>query len=221
MLWMAAFHLSFDLNHFGLIAPRNFYDDPWWTVQRGAIVGLFLFTAGAAQSAAVRQPAGRFWRRWGQIVAAAALVSAGSWAMFGPRWISFGVLHGIAVMLLIVRMLQRAPSPLLAGVALAAWVLPAVWSHPFFDQRAAWWTGLVTHKPPTEDFVPVLPWLGVVLAGFVAGRWLQQRWPQTWQGPVPRGTGPLLALARWPLTFYLLHQPVLIGLVLAFKAVTG
>jgi uncharacterized membrane protein len=217
MLWMAAFHLGFDLDHFGLIAPQNFYDDPKWTLQRTCIVSMFLFTAGAAQSAAMDRSAGRFWRRWAQIVAAAVLVSVGSWWMFPQRWISFGVLHGIAVMLLIVQALRPAPAPLTAAVALLALGLPSWLSHPFFDQRATWWIGLVTHKPPTEDFVPVLPWLGVVLAGYLAGRWLQQHRPQTWQGPVPRGTGPLLALSRWPLCFYLLHQPVLIGLVLAWK----
>lgn len=220
MVWMAAFHGAFDLNHFGLIAPQNFYADPRWTLQRTAIVSLFLFTAGAAQSAAVmRDDRARFWRRWAQIVGCAALVSVGSWWMFPHSWISFGVLHGMAVMVLLLQPLQRVSFAWLAGIAIAALAAPQLWSHPWFDQRGTWWLGLVTHKPPTEDFVPVLPWFGVMLAGFIAGRWCQQARPQMWQGPVPRGTGPLLQLSRWPLTFYMLHQPVLIGLVMAYKAV--
>lgn len=218
MLWMAAFHASFDLNHFGLIAPQNFYADPLWTWQRTAIVTLFLFTAGASQSAAVQQPVGRFWRRWAQIAGCALLVSAGSWVMFPDSWISFGVLHGMAVMLLLVRALQRQSAGVLLVLALVALMAPAVWSHPFFDARWSWWVGLVTHKPRTEDFVPVLPWLGVMLCGFVAGRWLQVHRPPMWKGPAPRGTGPLLKLARWPLSFYMLHQPVLIGLALLIKS---
>ena len=218
MVWMAAFHLGFDLNHFGLIAPQNFYDDPRWTLQRTAIVSLFLFTAGAAQSATGGDDMRRFWRRWAQIAGCAVLVSVGSWAMFPERWISFGVLHGMAVMLLLLRAVRRGPAPALLALALAALALPALWSHTVFDQRWSWWVGLVTRKPPTEDFVPVLPWFGVMLLGFVAGRLLQRRWPQMWQGPVPRGTGPLLTLSHWPLSFYMLHQPVLIGLVLACQA---
>ena len=217
MLWMAGFHACFDLNHFGLIAPQNFYADPLWTWQRTAIVSLFLCAAGAGQSAAVLQPIGRFWRRWGQIAGCALLVSAGSWFMFPGSWISFGVLHGMAVMLLLLRALQRVPASTLLGLALVALVAPWLWNHSFFDTRWTWWVGLVTHKPPTEDFVPVLPWLGVMLAGFVAGRWLQLHRPQTWQGPVPRGAGPLLKLSRWPLSFYMLHQPILIGLVMLYQ----
>jgi uncharacterized membrane protein len=222
MVWMAAFHLGFDLNHFGLIAPQNFYDDPRWTLQRTAIVALFLFTAGAAQSVAGHDPERRrFWRRWAQIVACAGLVSLGSWAMFPQRWISFGVLHGMAVMLLVLRAVRRWPTPALLALAAVAFALPSLGSHPVFDQRWTWWTGLVTRKPPTEDFVPVLPWIGVMLTGFLTGRVLQQRRPQTWQGPVPRGTGPWLKLSQWPLTFYMLHQPVLIGLVLAVRTLAG
>jgi len=45
----------------------------------------------------------RFWRRWGQIAAAAALVSSASAWLFGPRLIWFGILHFIAVALLLGR----------------------------------------------------------------------------------------------------------------------
>ena len=68
IVWMAAFHFGFDLNHFGWIC-QDFYRDPVWTWQRTAIVSLFLFCAGGGQALAVRagQGAGRFWKRWAQI----------------------------------------------------------------------------------------------------------------------------------------------------------
>jgi hypothetical protein len=39
MLWMAAFHFCYDLDHFGIIHER-FRSDPFWTWQRVAIVSL-------------------------------------------------------------------------------------------------------------------------------------------------------------------------------------
>ena len=45
IVWMAAFHFFFDLNHFGFIR-QNFHTDPFWTWQRACIVSLFLFCAG-------------------------------------------------------------------------------------------------------------------------------------------------------------------------------
>jgi len=213
IVWMAAFHFCFDLNHLGFWAPRqDFYADPFWTGQRTAIVSLFLFCAGLSQAVALQagQTWPRFWRRWTQVAVCALLVSAGSALMFPRSWISFGVLHGIAVMLIVVRLaapLRGALWPL----GLACLLLPQWIADPFFDSRWTNWVGLVTRKPITEDFVPLLPWLGVMLWGLAAGRWLLAHRPPILAGPVPSPARPLAVLGRWSLSFYMVHQPVLIG----------
>ncbi|MFG6428298.1 DUF1624 domain-containing protein [Roseateles sp. LYH14W] len=214
IVWMAAFHFGFDLNHFGWIR-QDFYRDPVWTWQRTAIVSLFLFCAGAGQALAVLagQSNGRFWKRWGQVAGCALLVTAGSWFMFPNSWISFGVLHGIAAMLLLLRVgLARLPDLALLALAAAAIVLPHVVQHPVFDTRWTNWLGLVTRKPITEDYVPVLPWLGAMLLGFVSTR----ARPRLWQGSAPQ---PLAVLGRWSLSFYMVHQPVLIGALMAIQSI--
>jgi len=214
MVWMTLFHLGFDLNHFGWIRA-DFYRDPFWTWQRSCIVSLFLLCAGIGQAVAVGQGQSwpRFWRRWGQVAACALLVSLGSWLMFPRSFISFGVLHGMAVMLLLLRWGgPRLPGAVLLALAVLALAAPSFWPHPWFDTRWTNWLGLITHKPVTEDYVPVLPWLGVMLLGFVLGRWLAAR--TAWlDGPVPSGLTPLAWLGRWSLSYYMLHQPVLIGVL--------
>jgi len=220
MVWMALYHFAFDLNHFGWLERRqNFYADPLWTGQRTLILSLFLGCAGLSLAAALHagQPWHRFWLRWAQIAAGALLVSIGSALMFPGSWISFGVLHGIAVMLV----LARLAAPLRAGLwplALLCLLLPQFAAAPFFDSRWTNWVGLVTKKPVTEDFVPLLPWLGVLLAGLAAGQWLLRTRPALLAGPLAPGLRPLALLGRWSLSFYLLHQPVLIGLLLAAQA---
>ena len=224
--WMAVFHFSFDLNYFGLLPKQNFYHDPFWTWQRVAIVTLFLLCAGLGQAVALEGRAPRrgraFWRRWAQIAVCALLVSAGSWLMFPRSWISFGILHGIALMLVALRLL----APLGRGlwlVGVAAIALPFVVQHPFFDTRLTNWVGLVTRKPVTEDYAPLLPWLGVMCFGLAGGRWLLERQRGWLAAPAPLGAlgGALAVLGRWSLSFYMGHQPVLIGLVMAFVALRG
>ena len=223
IVWMACFHFVFDLNHFGLLVPKqNFYLDPLWTVQRSCIVSLFLFCAGLSLAAALHasQTWPRFWKRWAQVAGCALLVSIGSAFMFPRSWISFGVLHGIAVMLVIARL----AAPLRVGLwplGAAVLLLPWLWRHPVFDGRWTNWVGLVTFKPMTEDFVPLLPWLGVVLWGLAAGQWLLVQRPQVLGGVLPSVLQPLAALGRWSLSFYMLHQPVLIGAVLGWTALRG
>ncbi len=216
IVWMAAFHFCFDLSHFKLI-QENFYVDPFWTVQRAVIVTMFMFVAGVGQAIALRQDSGwpRFWRRWAQIAACAVLVSLGSALMFPKSFITFGVLHGFAVMLILMRLTASAGA-WLWWAGLLAIFLPQFVAHPWFDTRLTNWVGLVTRKPMTEDFAPLLPWLGVMWWGLASGRWVLARRPQWLADPLPKALSGLALLGRWSLSFYMLHQPVLIGALLLF-----
>jgi uncharacterized membrane protein len=220
IVWMAAFHFCFDLNHFGLIR-QDFHNDPFWTIQRSSIVGLFLFCVGLSQAVALNGGpvwGRRFWLRWAQIVGCALLVSLGSWWMFPLRYISFGVLHGIALIVLLLRLLAPA-GRWLWPIGMAALLIPQWLQHEFFDSRWTNWIGLVTAKPVTEDYVPLLPWLGVALWGLAAGQWIlrhRRSYLSSSLSPALRSAGrPLALLGRWSLGVYMVHQPLLIGLVAA------
>ena len=221
MVWMALFHLAFDLNHFGLLQPaQNFYTDPLWTTQRTLIVSLFLLCVGMGQAFASQDPGThRFWRRWAQIALCALVVSVGSVWMFPRSWISFGVLHGIAVMLLVLRFATPRDVRWLLPLGAAALLAPVMLQHAVFDSRWTNWVGLVTAKPVTEDFVPLLPWLGVMWWGLAVGLWLSARRSAWLTGGLAAPLRPLASLGRWPLSFYMLHQPVLIACVLVWRAV--
>ncbi|TAK87362.1 MAG: DUF1624 domain-containing protein [Aquabacterium sp.] len=241
LIWMAFFHFCFDLSNYRLL-DANFYSDALWTNQRTCILSLFLLCAGAGQAVATSQGQSwqRFWRRWAQVVGCAALVSLGSWFMFPNSFIYFGVLHGMAVMLIIARL----TAPLRAWLwpmGLLAIALPRLVAEPFFDSRLTNWVGLVTHKPITEDYVPILPWLGVMWWGLAATQWILAHRPGllSWAIASSQGkaldsgdNGDLVApmrqlrqslawLGRWSLTFYMVHQPVLIGGLMAWMTLTG
>jgi uncharacterized membrane protein len=89
-----------------------------------------------------------------------------------------------------------------------------------FNGPALNWLGLITRKPVTEDYVPLLPWMGVVWIG-VAGASLWQACGApgaAWRAQ--RGPAAAAAwLGRRSLPFYMLHQPVLIAAVWLFSAV--
>jgi uncharacterized membrane protein len=219
ILWMAVFHFCFDLNHFRFI-EQNFYRDPFWTVQRAAIVSLFMFCAGVGQAIAWEQGQGwpRFWRRWAQVAGCALLVTAGSYLMFPRSYISFGVLHGIALMLIVTRLTAGA-GRWLWPMGLLAIALPHFVQSSFFDTRLTNWVGLVSRKPVTEDYAPLFPWIGVMWWGLAAGQWVLKNRREWLTRALPSGLSPLATLGRWSLSFYMLHQPVLIGILMAVRAV--
>ncbi len=227
---MALYHFAFDLNYLGYLRA-NFHSDPIWTLQRTAILSMFLFCAGFGQALAWRNGQGwaRFWRRWAMVAACAALVSLGSWWMFPHSFIYFGVLHGMAVMLIIARLTAAwgvwclVPAALaIAAPFLAAAGLPgSVWEEAF--NAPAWnWLGLITRKPITEDYVPLLPWMGVIWVG-VAAASLWQRWGSpgaNWRAPPGLPAVPVW-LGRRSLRFYMLHQPVLLAGLGLYKVIAG
>ncbi len=217
---MVAYHFCYDLVWFGW-AQWRIFDDPAWIAWRSVIVGLFLLLVGVSLTLRdfFQTPASDFWKRWAQIAAAALCVSLGSWLFAGDRFIYFGILHFIALALLIGRaLLAWPPSTRMLGLGTLAILtlgLGLIFTHPMFNPMALNWLGFATQKPATEDYVPLMPWLGVVLLGMVLGLlWIrdgfpgaQQRWP-AW----------LRWLGRWSLTIYLTHQLVLIGLLWGIKA---
>jgi uncharacterized membrane protein len=211
---MIVYHFIYDLNHFGWMQLAMTRDQPWvgW---RTAIVTQFLLLVGVslALRTAFRPAWSDFWRRWAQVAAAAALVSAGSWFVFGPRFIWFGILHFIAVALVIARLsVPLGAWNLLLGAAALAFGL--LYVNPAFDEAPASLIGLATRKPRTEDYVPLLPWLGVVLIGLgAAGIWRTRGFAllpalRPLNAAAPRW---LLWLGTWALTVYLLHQPLLMA----------
>jgi uncharacterized membrane protein len=212
ILAMVAYHFSFDLHYFG-VTPWDFYRDPFWLNARTLILSSFLLIAGISLVLAERRGASpdRFRRHIARIAACALAVSAASWLLFPESWIWFGVLHAIAVSLVLARPLVRRPAVALA-IGIAVILAGNLWSNAMFDSRALGWLGFMTAKPRTEDYVPLFPWAGLLLVGVGAGHALLRA-----------GLRPIAFAARWPrgmawlgrhsLAVYMVHQPVLLGLL--------
>jgi uncharacterized membrane protein len=211
---MIVYHFFYDLSFFGWIKLAMTRDQPWvgW---RTAIVTQFLLLIGVSLvlRTSFKPSAADFWKRWAQIAAAALLVSIGTWLVVGPRFVYFGILHFIAVALLIARPMVR-----LGGwnVALGALLIliGLVYSHEFFNTPPATIVGFMTFKPSTEDYVPLFPWIGVILIGAgLAVHWQRAQWriPNALVPLNERAPRWLLLLGTWSLTAYLLHQPIMMG----------
>jgi uncharacterized membrane protein len=205
---MIAYHFCFDLRYFG-VTHADFERDPFWLGARAIILSSFLLLAGASLVLADRRGGGSraFWRHVGVIAACALLVSVASYAMFPRSYIWFGVLHAIALSLVLARPLVRHPgAALLVGTGIV--VAGNLVAHPAFDHRALGWLGFMTAKPRTEDYVPLFPWAGLTFIGIALGHALARRdfTPRAALARAPRG---LARLGRHSLPVDKLHQPLL------------
>lgn len=222
LVGMAVYHLTYDLTMFGWL-PEGTSTTGGWALFARVVASSFLFLAGLglwlAHGQGIRWRA--FWRRFGKIAAGAALVTVGTYAAFPQYFVFFGILHSIAVSSVIGLAFLRLPAPLTLAVAAGVFWLPRVWRSTLFDGPLAF-VGLYGTPPQTVDFLPILPWLAPVLVGIAAGRLMTRLDLWNWLALPETDTLRRLALpGRHSLAVYLIHQPVLIGLVWAATWLLG
>lgn len=209
---MICYHFGFDLNYLGWI-HQQLNIDGRWLAARALILGTFLFTAGFSLALAEGQQLTRKLIRIGKISAAALLVTAGSWLVFPASAIYFGTLHAIALMsLLLLLSPMRGGTACLSGLVII-W-LGNAYANSIFDHPALAWIGLMSHKPLTEDYVPMLPWFGVCLIGYAAAKALIRHKLLGRLAKIRCSPRSLQWLGRHSLAIYLLHQPLLLGILI-------
>lgn len=215
---MASYHFIYDLQMFGLVSPE-FAVSGWLYWHARIVASTFLGLVGLSlwlsHGQGIRWPA--FWSRWVKVAAAALLVTIGTRIALPEAWVFFGILHAIALFSLLALPFLRLPA--VVSLAVAGLVIWASYTLPSDMMNAPLlrFIGLHTFPTWTVDFEPVFPWFAAVLFGLALGRigttfdlWQRlSRWPAR---PMP-----LLSALGWPgrhsLIIYLLHQPILFGLV--------
>ena len=210
---MIIYHFIFDLSWFQLINV-NFYEDAIPRITRTLIVFSFLFIVGISLRVAweMQQRQTAFWRRFIKISLCALLVTVASYFAFPQSFIYFGILHFIALASLLAHPFTRAPkAAFVIGIAII--VAGLTLTSSFFNPRYLSWIGFVTELPRTEDFVPLFPWLGVVLLGiaFQATRGGFKKQSATMKHNIALRV--LSWAGRRSLWIYMLHQSILIGIL--------
>jgi uncharacterized membrane protein len=222
---MIAYHFGWDLS-FLQLAPIRVVGDPVWNVFARSIAGSFLALAGFGLCLAHGRTfrARPFLIRLARIGAAALAVTIATYFAFPESYIFFGILHAIAVCSVLALPFLRLPAWVTGAAAVLCLVAPRLLTNPALDHPLLDWLGLGAQEPLTNDYVPVLPWLGPVLMGVAAGRIvLRDRSPPAfarWRaaGPI---TGALAWAGRRSLPIYLVHQPLLLAALTGVLQIVG
>lgn len=222
LLAMASYHFTWDLEFFGYADAGLTAVGGWKTYAR-CIATSFLFLVGVslylAHGRGIRWNG--FWKRLAMVAAAAAAISFVTWLAVPQGFIFFGILHQIALASLLGLAFLRLPALLTLAVAALIVAAPYWLRSPVFDPPALWWLGLSEAIPRSNDYVPVFPWFGAVLAGLGLAKLAGASGLLARLGGI--GTAhwakPLVFLGRHSLAFYLIHQPVLIACMWLFSQV--
>ncbi len=218
LIAMTTFHFSWDLEFFGYADPgmTSAFGFKWYA--RG-IAFTFLLLAGIsfalAHGSGIRRDA--FLRRLLHIGAAATAISVATWFATPGAFVFFGILHQIALASVIALLFVRLPTIVIFVAALLVLALPNYYRSSIFDAPWFWWIGLAENLPRANDYVPVFPWTGAVLLGLAIGKYFlaSSLAPRlaTLTDAERQPARALAFLGKHSLAYYLIHQPVLFGLL--------
>ena len=220
VIMMVVFHTAFDLSYFSL-ADVTVSSGPF-RLLAVATASLFLVIAGISVQISLSRPqdsgaqtraAGKTVIR-GAIIFGYGLIITAATALYpGEGVIVFGILHLIGCCVMLSPLFMRlGKGTLIAGVGLlaAGTVFAGIYGPPWlipFGIHPEWFWSL--------DYTPFIPWAGIFLIGMFIGSSLypggNRRYPVMDPLPVFR----LLSVpGKHSLAIYLLHQPLIIGLLL-------
>ena len=201
LVLMLVLNFVTDLNHFGLINTET--GDMWWWMAR-ITASLFVGISGVSYFLAhrleydFRKTSGRTKRLifWAFVITIITYI-------FEPSvYVRFGVLHLLALASIVAFPVARKPEFAL-GIGLILLIIP------LSSNSNLVWIGL-SETVIAVDYFPLNPWLGIFFIGLaLASRIYPEgkpltgiQWPEKW-----------LWFGRNTLTIYVIHQPILIGLL--------
>ena len=222
IILMVFFHLLVDLHDFFDI-PVVYYQAPWYYVGKASAI-LFMIVSGISSSLSKNNL-----RRGAKIFLFGMVVTVATFFFVRPLYIRFGILHFMGTAIILNDLLDRlliqlsthtngrtlmlikvvfysvaAPVSLLVGYFFNGMRT----TNPFLFP-----IGLITDSFSTYDYYPLFPWIGVFFLGALAGTILTaniHRLPVRKFGPAERF---LAFLGKKSLIIYILHQPLLMGIL--------
>ena len=228
---MIVFHAAFDLNFFGVL-PLD-VSGGFLRMLAYLTASTFIFLVGVSFTISYARSSRRldgrglalkYARRGLTIFGYGLIITAVTWFFLPSVFIVFGILHFIGIAILLAPLFVRFDAEKLIAASIAfliAGYAASLISGPW----PLLWLGIRPESFTSLDYVPLLPWFGLVLVGMAVGHLFYPDGKRGFPLPVtePAFARPLEFLGRHSLFIYFLHQPVILFViaVLAPGAVTG
>ena len=223
VVFMIGYHFVFDLAFFGAYAT-NMYSAGWQFVAR-SIGTTFILVLGISATLKYHRLAPRLGRKqlflqylkrgailfaWGMVITVV------TYFVLGRGFVVFGILHLLGLSLILAfPFLQSRWGSLIGGlVAIGVGTRLAL-----LRTLSPWllWLGVPQFRRAMVDYYPLLPWFGVALLGIFVGFTLYPRGARRFALPDLSHTALVRALGylgKHSLLIYLIHQPIMLGLLI-------
>jgi uncharacterized membrane protein len=213
IILMVIYHLLYDLSAMAgykrfLGIGIDLFDAPWLAAQF-FFAGLFVVLSGVSSTLT------RSNRRRGLMLLGVALLITAVTYVYDPAApVHFGILHCLAVSILLYGGLIESAKPRTLAAAAVAVIAASVLRSRLLPPGTVdfnWLLplGVTNGTYASVDYFPLLPWLGIFLAGTALGKTVYARRLSLIRARMP------VTFVNWAgrrsLLIYIVHQPVLLG----------
>ncbi|MFT4304210.1 MAG: heparan-alpha-glucosaminide N-acetyltransferase [Candidatus Woesearchaeota archaeon] len=213
IILMIGYHMLFNLYFFAGIGWN--VNTGLWKILQIIIAGTFLLLVGVSLTLSKKINFFEFFLRGIRIFGLGIIISIVTFIFLKEGWIFFGILHMIGISIIISYFFIKYK-----WINLIIGLLLILASMLIIDIRlnSYWliWLGFLPNTFYTVDFFPLIPWFGVVLIGIFLGKMLyingQRKFSRLNRNSIKYDLG-LSFIGRNSLIIYLLHQPILIGIM--------
>jgi uncharacterized membrane protein len=203
---MASFHFVFDLNYYWDV-PISYQSGFWYYVGKLSAI-LFTFIAGVSASLTARHV-----RRGLVVLGWGLVISLATYLLDSQTYIRFGILHMQGSCMLLFPLLKNLRPAWLAAAGTTVF-FAGKWTAQLTGPAILLPFGVMPTGFQSLDYYPLLPWAGLFLFGAALGKLIFAAPPaQASSQSQPVWATPLILAGRHSLAIYLIHQPVLIGLL--------
>ncbi len=219
ILLMVIYHLCYDLDLFGYIDTA--FGRGLWIPFRYIIVIGFLTLVGV--SLVIAHHHNINWsnvkKRSFQLLIASLFVSGSGYFIAAHKITVFGILQFILVAsFLALPIVQKPKLALIFGVFI--FIIGHSVTASLFNSYWFNWIGMAEVQRPALDYVPLFPWLGVVLIGVYIGHWfISVKGRKVGEYTLSGNSNFLISkthhfievIGQHSLVIYLVHQPIMFG----------
>lgn len=205
-LSMPIYHTVYNLYVVGLIDSR-WTSHLFWQIYQHLGLGTFVLVSGMAFTLSTKNRINwaRLLKRVAKLALVAGLISLATYVVMPERFVRFGVLHFFTLTIVIAPLLRPVKQWLVFPGLLIIATGIVVTKAGLYPEPWLYITGLMSDRPSSMDYIPLVPWFGVFLVGMGVAHYLPSR---------PAGTvakqwmTPVIWLGKHSLPFYVIHQLV-------------
>ncbi len=223
ILAMIIYHFAWDLGFFNIVDTAT-VNSGGWKLFAISIGSSFLFLSGISFWLASHSGINfkKFTYRLSILISASAIVSLGTYQADPNTFVFFGILHLLSACTILGLLIYKLPSVLILMIGLAIIFLEPYLISDIYKPKYLAWTGLYTGPTGSVDFYGFFPWscsyiFGLAIAKIISGSTNYPILTSRLSLARSKENGIFLKsffwLGRNSLLVYLIHQPILIGVI--------